>query len=350
MRIFKYVLLFGVMLWCNCQAKAQVGEKYYGRASYYADKFHGRMTSSGEPYSREEYTAAHRTLPFNTILEVTNTTNNKTVVVKVNDRGPFAYSRVLDLSFVAARDLELLANGEADIQIKVIAMDNPAYVLASYEPGAKGDFTREFRQHLPIKFEMKDGKMILDTAYQATPTVASAPKVLPIQTNQPLIVETAPQKIYNSADSSQQHKYIRVIKDINGNYKIDASGNPEKTTLASNTPATPTENNSPSNSNRHEYLNVYTDAEGRIRVSSGNTTNNTNSFTSDLPSKVSVTPQKETTILASQKELAYTTEAKPVAEKTKEVNKDTPQKHSYLQVVRDADGRVRVDTKTQNDN
>ena len=115
MILAKPVLFITLSFIVAVNLQAQVGEKYYGRASYYADKFHGRSTSSGEIYDRAEYTAAHRDLPFNTIVEVINTTNNRTAVVKINDRGPFAYNRMLDLSFAAAKDLELLGSGEAEV-------------------------------------------------------------------------------------------------------------------------------------------------------------------------------------------------------------------------------------------
>ena len=74
-----------------------------GLASYYANKFHGRRTSSGSTYDKNAYTCAHRTYPFGTLLKVTNLRNNKSTIVKVNDRGPFAHKRIIDLSYAAAR-------------------------------------------------------------------------------------------------------------------------------------------------------------------------------------------------------------------------------------------------------
>ncbi|HQW00596.1 MAG TPA: septal ring lytic transglycosylase RlpA family protein, partial [Bacteroidia bacterium] len=71
-------------------------------ASFYHDRFHGQETSNGESYNKNDFTAAHRTLPFNTFLLVTNTLNDKSVVVRVNDRGPFKKSRVIDLTRSAA--------------------------------------------------------------------------------------------------------------------------------------------------------------------------------------------------------------------------------------------------------
>ena len=81
-------------------------EPLTGKASYYANKFHGRRTSDGSIYHRDSMTCAHRTLPFGTILKVRNVKNGKEVIVKVNDRGPFCKGRIVDLSYAAARELE----------------------------------------------------------------------------------------------------------------------------------------------------------------------------------------------------------------------------------------------------
>ena len=97
-------------------------EVYTGVASYYADKFHGRKTSSGETYNMYDLTAAHKTLPFNTILRVTNLANSKSVIVRVNDRGPFVEGREIDLSYGAAVKLRMLGTGTADVKIEVLEL------------------------------------------------------------------------------------------------------------------------------------------------------------------------------------------------------------------------------------
>ena len=91
-----------------------------GVASYYADDFHGKLTSNGEIFDMDALTAAHRTFPFGTMLRVTNLTNNKTVVVRVNDRGPFVESRIIDLSRAAARELDLIKTGTARVKLEVL--------------------------------------------------------------------------------------------------------------------------------------------------------------------------------------------------------------------------------------
>lgn len=91
-----------------------------GVASYYADEFHGRKTSSGEEYDMHALTAAHRTLPFDTIVRVRNLENNRSVVVRINDRGPFKDDRVIDLSLEAAKRIGLIPNGTALVRLEVI--------------------------------------------------------------------------------------------------------------------------------------------------------------------------------------------------------------------------------------
>jgi rare lipoprotein A len=92
----------------------------YGESSYYADKFHGRKTANGEIFDMYKKTAAHKTLPFNTMLEVTNLENNKSVIVRVNDRGPFVGDRILDLSYGAAREIDMISSGVVEVKIKII--------------------------------------------------------------------------------------------------------------------------------------------------------------------------------------------------------------------------------------
>ncbi|HDP54582.1 MAG TPA: septal ring lytic transglycosylase RlpA family protein [Bacteroidetes bacterium] len=99
---------------------AQTGYVQEGKASFYADKFEGRTTASGERYSHSKSTCAHLSLPFGTLVRVTNLTNNKSVVVRVNDRGPFVPNRIIDLSRSAAEKLDFIKAGIADVRIEVI--------------------------------------------------------------------------------------------------------------------------------------------------------------------------------------------------------------------------------------
>jgi rare lipoprotein A len=89
-----------------------------GIASWYGEKFHGRLTASGEVYNMYQQTAAHRILPMQTRLKVTNLDNGRTTQVRVNDRGPFVKNRILDLSYQAAKDLGVVGPGTARVRIE----------------------------------------------------------------------------------------------------------------------------------------------------------------------------------------------------------------------------------------
>jgi rare lipoprotein A len=96
-----------------------------GIASWYGSKFHGRRTSSGEPYDMHLATAAHKSLPLPTYAEVTNLDNGKKVIVKINDRGPFKEDRLIDLSYGAALRLGMIASGTARVDVRVIDVSAP---------------------------------------------------------------------------------------------------------------------------------------------------------------------------------------------------------------------------------
>lgn len=104
-----------------------------GKISYYASKFEGRKTSSGQRYKANRRTAAHKSLPFGTLLEVTNKGNGNVTIVKVNDRGPHSRGRILDVSYAAAKDLGLLGSGTASVTIKVLSFGDGVVSLNEEE-------------------------------------------------------------------------------------------------------------------------------------------------------------------------------------------------------------------------
>ncbi|HPD66253.1 MAG TPA: septal ring lytic transglycosylase RlpA family protein [Bacteroidia bacterium] len=108
------VLLF---IQLNFNALSQQVEK--GKASYYSDQFNGRKTASGEVFDNNKMTAAHRTHPFGTQLKVTNLKNNRSVVVTVNDRGPWKHDRVIDVTKAAAKELGFVAEGVTEVSVEV---------------------------------------------------------------------------------------------------------------------------------------------------------------------------------------------------------------------------------------
>ena len=88
-----------------------------GIASYYAGKFIGRLTANGEVYDATKFTAAHKTLPFGTMVKVTNLSNHKSVIVRINDRGPFVAGRIIDLSEAAAKKIDMMQAGVQKVTI-----------------------------------------------------------------------------------------------------------------------------------------------------------------------------------------------------------------------------------------
>jgi len=91
-----------------------------GVASYYSEEFHGRKTANGETYDMYGLTAAHKTYPFNTEVRITNISNGKSVVLRINDRMPGYKGRLIDVSFQAARELEMIMAGTANVKIEVL--------------------------------------------------------------------------------------------------------------------------------------------------------------------------------------------------------------------------------------
>ncbi len=99
---------------------AEVVTVMYGKASYYGTEFDGRSTANGETFSNREYTAAHKSLPFGSMVKVTNLVNNKSVVVRINDRGPYVAGRVIDISRKAAEELDMIRAGVIDVKIELL--------------------------------------------------------------------------------------------------------------------------------------------------------------------------------------------------------------------------------------
>ena len=102
-------------------APAPAGYTEEGNASWYGEPFNGRRASNGEIYDMYKLTAAHRTLPFDTMVRVTNLNNGKSTTVRITDRGPFVENRIIDLSLAAAREIDLVGPGIAPVRVEVLA-------------------------------------------------------------------------------------------------------------------------------------------------------------------------------------------------------------------------------------
>lgn len=125
LRLTALLALAALIAACASRAKPQqlpvpAAHEERGVASWYGAKHHGKRTASGEIYDMDRLTAAHPSLPFGTVVEVTNLENGRRVEVRVNDRGPFGRGRIIDLSRAAARELGMIARGVARVKIHVL--------------------------------------------------------------------------------------------------------------------------------------------------------------------------------------------------------------------------------------
>ncbi|WP_295126296.1 septal ring lytic transglycosylase RlpA family protein [uncultured Chitinophaga sp.] len=111
---FTFLFAFLLLFCTACSRKITEA----GKASYYADKFNGRKTASGETFRQSKLTAAHKTLPFGTKVKVVNKNNGRSVKVRINDRGPFVAGRIIDLSKKAAQKIGLVQSGVANVEIR----------------------------------------------------------------------------------------------------------------------------------------------------------------------------------------------------------------------------------------
>ena len=129
---FLFLVALAVAVGCSSAPRREKQEKVEsredvvrvlrGKAVFYGDKWHGRKTASGERFSQHAMTAAHRSLPLGTRVRVTNLANGKSVVVRINDRGPYGRdrSRIIDLSKAAARRLDFISDGWARVRVEVL--------------------------------------------------------------------------------------------------------------------------------------------------------------------------------------------------------------------------------------
>ena len=128
-----YFILFLVIIMSSCSpavrysnsrttynSDSQKGIILKGKASFYADFFEGRLTANGEIFDQSKLTAAHKSLKFGTIVRVTNLKNGKSVVVKINDRGPFVAGRIIDLSKEAARRIDMIDSGVVEVEAEIL--------------------------------------------------------------------------------------------------------------------------------------------------------------------------------------------------------------------------------------
>lgn len=145
-----------------------LGYEAVGEASWYGQKFHGHLTANGEIYDMHQFSAAHKTLPLPSFVKVTNLKNNKELIVRVNDRGPFHSDRIIDLSYAAAKELDVISTGTTEVKLEVIHVaENGAmhigkmpYPLPSQDlPGSLTEEQQVFIQVAALQDQEKIGEL-----------------------------------------------------------------------------------------------------------------------------------------------------------------------------------------------
>lgn len=151
-----------------------------GKASWYGSAFHGRLTANGEIYDKEHLTAAHPTMPLPSYARVTNTENGSSVIVRVNDRGPFERGRVIDLSKKAAELLDYKHSGVAQVKVEYVGRapldgNDDAFLLASYNPGGSD----------PVGLPASGVMLAMNAPVPSSPALAAMPVNPPVSANSP---------------------------------------------------------------------------------------------------------------------------------------------------------------------
>ena len=185
---------------------ANIGDKFDGIASWYGPDFHSKKTSNGEIYDMYDMTAAHKTLPMNTVVRVDNLENGKSIIVRINDRGPFVRGRIIDLSNKAAREIEMVGKGTANVKLTVLGYNGEIENKdAPYSELPKND-TSLVRNE---KIDVIEPLEIKEKAISST----KAPVVTPV--NKPIINNkaiTKPTTTMNVSNSNINNKNLSAGK------------------------------------------------------------------------------------------------------------------------------------------
>ena len=177
---------------------ANIGDKFDGIASWYGPDFHSKKTSNGEIYDMYDMTAAHKTLPMNTVVRVDNLENGKSIVVRINDRGPFVRGRIIDLSNKAAREIEMIGKGTAKVKLTVLGYngeienrDAPYSEVSNEEPSSI------------TKNEKVDGLEPLEIKENSISSTKA-----PVQVNKPVVNKVITKPVINVTNSSNSSNKI----------------------------------------------------------------------------------------------------------------------------------------------
>ncbi|MHA8071592.1 septal ring lytic transglycosylase RlpA family protein [Aquirufa ecclesiirivi] len=157
MTSYKIILFTLIYLFIFPVQAQNLGDESYGIASYYSLNFYNKKTANQEVLNRKEYTAAHRIFPFNTLVEVTNLSNKKSVIVRINDRGPYKSGRIIDLTEISAKKLNIRNIGISTVRLKIIGFENEQMLIPyqhlEMETGPK--FSSKYYQKTRLKYNKK---------------------------------------------------------------------------------------------------------------------------------------------------------------------------------------------------
>lgn len=188
-----------IMATCmTCHMKAQSGAPQIGLCTYYSDKAHGHLMSSGERYDKNGFTCAHRTLPFGTRIKVTNMTNGKTTIVKVADRGPFGPKLVIDVSGAAARELAMLRAGVVKVRLDVLPSEHE--IIEEHEKYPMSDEPEYMKQ---FQLDPLDVRQQLDWPDITMPTHPTPQHAVPHKSDKGVSTKSTPSE---EATHQSHHK------------------------------------------------------------------------------------------------------------------------------------------------
>ncbi|MFT5764749.1 MAG: rare lipoprotein A [Saprospiraceae bacterium] len=207
------LLILGLFL---CASLGMQAAEEFGIASYYSDAFHGRKTASGELYHKDKLTAAHKTLPFGTVIRVTRLDNKTSVIVTVNDRGPYIKGRIVDISKAAALKLDLVRDGHARVKIEVLEKGKQDLVADTAPVPNLESLSADNSKPPVADLIIEEKKAIIPTEF----TDKSPERILPVETtpvvkptNEKPKAEPAPGlKVTRTVLATMEPKKIEVVE------------------------------------------------------------------------------------------------------------------------------------------
>lgn len=157
MKSFAFFMLLNLIVLSYIVSGQDLGDESYGIASFYSNTFYKKKTANQEVLKRTELTAAHRVLPFNTLVEVTNIYNKRSIVVRINDRGPYISGRIIDLTEIGAKKLNIRKVGLSRVKLKIIGFKNELMLIPyqKLEMETTPKFSKKFYQKTRLKYKKK---------------------------------------------------------------------------------------------------------------------------------------------------------------------------------------------------